>query len=382
MTSKSTIEEPQDNLRDIFSTQIVTNYLIYDLIFSAASPGSILRFSRTCHAAHLATRDYFARTFKINKHLSRFFDDPLAFRSLQAKTSTLISGSSALQFFDRTHYEESDLDLYVSAKHHREVGRWMLAQGYKFTPNSIQDPDFEISAGEDNMNVDVFGYVLQDDRMKGVAAVFTFHKQSPTIPGKRLQVQVIVANTCPMEVILWFHSTVVINVISWDRAYSLYPRATFEHRKSVLLRQRHHNFDDVIQKYTNRGFGFVFTLDHDDLKSDPAFASSPRWIGDGHSWVIDLPTEGVTLPQPLSPLSKSLTRDPCYLSTWRLARAARPTEHVVMDLTVVFSDELLYYNYVLWDDKDEQIQRVLRDAAFEWFDKGGRPENPSASSIG
>ena len=49
----------------------------------------------------------------INNHLSRFFPDPIVFRSLQARTANLVSGSNALQFSDRTSYEEADTDVYV-----------------------------------------------------------------------------------------------------------------------------------------------------------------------------------------------------------------------------------------------------------------------------
>jgi hypothetical protein len=58
-------------------------------------------------------KDYFARAFNIEKRLSRYFDDPKSFRKLQAETLTVISGSTALQFFQRNFYPESDLDLYV-----------------------------------------------------------------------------------------------------------------------------------------------------------------------------------------------------------------------------------------------------------------------------
>ena len=191
----------------IFVDKIATNHLIYDTIFAAASPASILCLARTCKVAHIAMRDYFTRTFNINRHLTRFFDDPLAFRSLQARTGTLISGSSALQFFERTVYETSDLDLYTPLLFRKDVGRWLLAQGYHYTPNSIQNPDFEVASNEDHVDVHEFGYPTDDNRMRGVAAVFTFHKPSPVQADKRLQVQVIVGCRSPMEVILYFHSS-------------------------------------------------------------------------------------------------------------------------------------------------------------------------------
>lgn len=213
LLSSDTLERLQDislsstSDANVFANMIVTNDLIYDIIFAAASPGSILCLARTCRAAHASMRDYFTRTFNINKHLTRFFDDPLAFRSLQARTTTLISGSSALQFFDRTIYEDSDLDLYVPLLYRKDVGSWLLAQGYQYIPNSVQNPDFGAASDENNIDNLNRIYVGPDSRMRGVAAVFTFHKSSPVMPDKKLQVQVIVAKRSPIAAILHFHSS-------------------------------------------------------------------------------------------------------------------------------------------------------------------------------
>ncbi|KAI0083370.1 hypothetical protein BDY19DRAFT_910654 [Irpex rosettiformis] len=316
---------PLSSTNDVFATQIITNYLIYDPIFSAASPGSILRLARTCKAAHAAMRDYFSRAFDINNHLSRFFDDPLAFRSLQAQTNTLISGSFALQFFDRSVYQGSDLNLYVPSLHHKEIGRWLVAHGYEYVPghdedvdDDNEDPDSEEDSDENRLH-----YLdwVRERLIQGFSKEFSFQKRPSSKTDETFHVRLTVVTSCPMEVILGFHSTAVLNVISWDRAYSLYPRATFEHRKSLLLLEGYTHLTDIIEKYSNRNFEFVRTLDHPSLTSDPALASTPRWIGDGYSWILDLPTNGITLPPPLS---KQLTRDPCYLTTWRCFEVVLP----------------------------------------------------------
>ena len=59
------------------------------------------------------------------KLLSRYFHHPETFRHLQATTGTVISGSSALQFFDRSYYAKSDLDLYVPLAWRAKVGQYL-----------------------------------------------------------------------------------------------------------------------------------------------------------------------------------------------------------------------------------------------------------------
>ncbi|KAG1758073.1 hypothetical protein EDD22DRAFT_784371 [Suillus occidentalis] len=67
-------------------------------------------------------------------YLSRYFSDPLQFRSLQARTGLVMSGSNALQFVDHTSYPESDLDLYAHPGHLYELMEWLESIGYNLTP--------------------------------------------------------------------------------------------------------------------------------------------------------------------------------------------------------------------------------------------------------
>ena len=203
-TSHNEISKPHDTTDSkstgILLEKIVTNDLLYDLIFDACTARSLVRLLRTCREFHISVKDYMARRFNITTHLSRFFKDPTSFRYLQATTGTVISGSNALQFFDRTLYSKSDLDLDVPFTWRANVGHYLLAEGYSFVPGSIRSSSF-INAGFQKRAVTNNGLY---GNLKGIAAVFTFEKRSSD--GKELQVQIFVAVRSPMEVILRFHS--------------------------------------------------------------------------------------------------------------------------------------------------------------------------------
>lgn len=199
----------------LFETRIITNDLLYDNIFDnlTDSPAALLRLSRTCRAAHQAVHEYFSRAYNINKHLVRFFLDiahVLQFRSLQARTATLISGSQALQFFNRVRYDDSDLDVYVPFRHRHELGRWLIGQGYRFRPTATQNPVFELAADTRQRWTGPWRY-----RMQGVEAVYTFTKPDPCAmdvdedeeEARELKVQIIVAKKSPVAAILNFHSS-------------------------------------------------------------------------------------------------------------------------------------------------------------------------------
>lgn len=190
---------PNGELPKTFEEKFTTNDLLYDLVFSYCSPATFLRVSRTCRAANAAVKSYMGRAMNINRIFSRFFSEPLGFRKLQARTGTLVSGSAALQFFDRSFYAESDLDVYVPKQFRKDVGRFLFDEGYKFVPNAKQDPDFWAAINHPRV-LDSTGIYA----FRGVSGVFTFEKEQS---GKELKVQLIVSVHSPMEIILGFHSS-------------------------------------------------------------------------------------------------------------------------------------------------------------------------------
>ena len=112
------------------------------------------------------------------------------------------------QFFLRAHWPESDLDLYCPYDAREEIGKWLIRDGYRFVPNSRQDPSFRIAVnqarvpGTENTSNPY-------SRLKGVSAVYTFFKrvENPEGPSRRLKVQIIVAYYCPMDAIFHYHSS-------------------------------------------------------------------------------------------------------------------------------------------------------------------------------
>ena len=221
---------------------VLTRPPICELIFKYISARSLVHFSQTCRVAHNAVLEYYRYGFNINRHLARFFNNPIAFRSLQARTGTIISGSSALQFLDRTFYEGSDLDLYLHPETTKDVGDFLLQEGYRFTPNSIQPDDFDEAVTLRRRNDALpsqdptAAMQILDTQLKmmysisGIDAVHSFEKaggfgQPPSI------VQLITAEFSPLHCILSFHSSKFVvssnSTCRTDLSYSM--RDEFDH---------------------------------------------------------------------------------------------------------------------------------------------------------
>jgi hypothetical protein len=137
-------------------------------------------------------RDYERRSYKLEKFLSPYFSETQIpqFRSLQLQTGMLISGSTALQFFLRTPWAGSDLDLYVECQYVPDVSHFLLDCGYTHEPyeGQIQNAFHQ--------NIRNPAYYSG----RGIRTVFNFQKGG-------VYIQIIVASTSAMHSVLSFHSS-------------------------------------------------------------------------------------------------------------------------------------------------------------------------------
>ena len=160
-----------------------------DFIFSLfvyVSPLSLCCLEQVNVDLRNSVQRYKSVVFNIGQHLFRFFSSPEDFRKLQAETGALISGSNALQFLLRQTFPLSDLDLYVTQDNHERVADWLTQQdGYIVASTPPQHQHYYGSNG-------IFSVVqLEKTRVDGTIAC----------------VQLIVCSSCPLNVILSFHSS-------------------------------------------------------------------------------------------------------------------------------------------------------------------------------
>lgn len=320
---------------------------IYDAIFSCVSPRTLVRTGHSCRAAYAASKDFSYRAYNIHRHLSRFLSEPLDFRSLQARTGTLIAGSNALQFLDRTFYPESDMDLYVHPGHVREVLDYLVErEGYKFKPDSTQPDDYrEIVSDEwdgtkfrdESLDLDELLLYYQ---IKGVESVLSIEKDSP---DGLLKIQLIACGNSPFDAIINFHSTCVMNFIAFDAAYSLYPMGTFEKRETLSVWRARPLHDLTVEiKYGERGFAWLSTLSVGTSPQKPPFyAFTDRTVGDRYTWKLPLDTRGVTLRSQMNPSSSVFQCDPVIYNGWALERV----QHGVGTVYKTIKSSVFRYNY-------------------------------------
>lgn len=102
-----------------------------------------------------------------------------------------------------------------------------------------------------------------------------------------------------------------MNIITYNTAYCLYPRATIDRHRSLLLRLPTNDTQRELDKYTSRGWKIVRKLN----KPVSCFKHTiVRWIGDKYTWAV-------RLGGPVTPLEVSPYLDPISVTTWALLYA-------------------------------------------------------------
>ena len=183
------------------------------------TPVSLIMVAQTCKVAYDAVSDFCTAAYDINRHLLCFFSHPLAFRSLQAKSGTLISGSNALQFLNREVYIASDLDMYTHPGYAKRIGTWLIEEeGYHFLPTRPHVTDFAGVTHRSwapwqtrfkNSPVTFEEDLADKYRFGGIGSVYHFHKIC-TAGTPPLRVQIIEAVHTPIQAILNFHSSMSV----------------------------------------------------------------------------------------------------------------------------------------------------------------------------
>ncbi|THH18535.1 hypothetical protein EUX98_g8941 [Antrodiella citrinella] len=286
------------------------------LLFNVCTPGTLCAIQRLCKKYRPFLERFFNTKFNIENRLLRFFTSPDAFRAMQRNTLTLISGSFALQFFAGILYPTSDLDLYVESQFRQQVVDFLLMDGYNFKPTVTQLGLQETLDATQSASEQPYRTLV----MEGISGVLTFEKDN----GRTVQLIVTCQGRTAIEIILNFHSTVVMNFIAWDFACSLYPVATFERNVSLACRATPGSHPlDSLMKYRHRGWNVILPEEDTDENVQPLFASlfggdSLRWIGDSKTWLIRLHTNTLP-PLPLQPaISSHLILHPVCTALWSL----------------------------------------------------------------
>lgn len=207
-------------------------------------------------------------------------DDPQCFREEMRKHHAVVSGGLALQFFDREVWQESDMDVFVRrGVGSRALGQYLVQkEGYCMEKETSEEVfrRYLRSVGKVSEESVSASKVCRAD--SGNLQVETYVKMDV---GERRVVQIIAPERKhPVEAILTgFYGSAVMNIITWNRAYSLFPRTTFFRREMCVFRLVDSREEGQLAKYERRGWKEC------NLHPEGEIMDARR-VGDSRTWVI------------------------------------------------------------------------------------------------
>ena len=242
-------------------------YPIYTELASALDLKDILRLMATCSELR---KKLGTTLWNIDKSLQRFFHDPYGFRHILARYDAIISGSFVLQFFENVRWSNPDLDIFVQSSNFIELEQHLRdREGYGLVQKSIFDPSSYISQYVKNM--------------------WTYQRliQTPnSVQSEQRTIQVITTVDVPIQAILMgFSTTAGLNIITSSAAFSIFPRSTFLHHKTYLLKPLDNYYGSLLRKYASWGWKTQDILWEED-RSQSHEIRKHRYIGDRHTWAI------------------------------------------------------------------------------------------------
>ena len=138
-TSGNSLTEP--TLCHVLNKNLV--YPAFDRICSMLAIAELISLTRTCKQLSSLYQGTLKKHWNIDKRLERFVQDPKGLRSQMAAHNALISGSFAIQFFERVNWNEADLDIFVEQYEDAEEFQQYLCEreGYRFEREQGEDSE-------------------------------------------------------------------------------------------------------------------------------------------------------------------------------------------------------------------------------------------------
>lgn len=121
----------QNQAKGVTLLALFNEFPIVEKLCSCLDIGDIISLTRTCKRLSPLYQELLPSQWNVDRHLQRFVDNPVAFRIMMADCEALVSGSLALQFFERTTWSESDLDVYVNVSRSNDFRQYLCEhEGY------------------------------------------------------------------------------------------------------------------------------------------------------------------------------------------------------------------------------------------------------------
>lgn len=247
-------------------------YPVFATICELIPVDSIVALSQTCKPLSNLYKRIQPTQWNIDRRLGEYFKEPSQVRSLMGECDALISGRFAVEFFERTKFPQRLLEIYVE-----------MSKAERFVTHLVEVENYLRKMPIEQSSIPIPNGVSE----------FSHYERESSGPGSNKQIiKITITRVAPVVAIinLGRHSTICLNIISWNKGYAIFPKSSFISHKGFLA----HVLDGKVKnEYSGYGWRTQDVQWVEDERRDKSF-SPERRVGDKHSWMIAFDTTKVS----------------------------------------------------------------------------------------
>lgn len=244
-----------------------SRYPIFARICELMPVDSIVALSQTCKSLSNLYKRIQPTQWNIDRRLKEYFNEPSRVRSLMGECGALISGRFAVEFFERIKFPQRSLEIYVEG-----------INAKRFVTHLVKVEKYLRKAP------------IQRFRSPSEVAGFVHYERGSSTGAKQLKIGITRVGPVVAIINLERRSTICLNIISWSKAYALFPKSSFISHKGFLA----HALDGKLEdNYSRYGWRVQDVQGPEDERRDKSFGVTRR-VGDRHSWTIPFDTTKVS----------------------------------------------------------------------------------------
>ncbi|KAI4636289.1 hypothetical protein J4E83_001243 [Alternaria metachromatica] len=304
---------------------LLTRYApVQDAVFAQLDIADVISLSKTTKPFMGFVKLVERTQFNINDRLKHFVTSPIEFRALQARHNVLIGRNFAYEFMARKPVVKTGgkiglYSLLVQKGSNADALRTFLEKDGYERLDTPTPKDKELSKLRVTMS-----RVSSD--------------------GKCSEVNIVEGEIPVLEALLP-SSTSLSNLITWNRAYSVFPHETFIDKRGYLL--RHPTKLTTSEWVDTESLGLdMFPLKRQDALEEKERNTllSQRRVGDTSSWVIALNTSGL---DSVPPYPNYLVESATFRLTMYGAIDRDCFSHYNVDVSIVSAPSLKHQNLTI-----------------------------------
>ena len=268
-----------------------SHYPVFSALCDCLSIAEIVSLTQTCKMLSDLYQYLLPIQWDVDKALRHYVDDPQGFRSQMARSDALISGTFAAQFFGKVFWDCGPLDVMVQEGVGCELFSKYLSDVADYS---------EVDLKEDNGGVYKCIY-LGKVRVHAVVSVRVFILNHYALLQPRIftrdtdgkvAIRLHSASQPVQNIVIGTYFTAEVNIISWNKAYSVFPLPTFILKTCYLLQSWDERTANSAQVLSRRGLNVQGVMWPEDNRRNHPIRRRRR-IGDRFTWTIPFDTREV-----------------------------------------------------------------------------------------